>query len=80
LGCKVKLAVVATSHCLLYDIVGLTLQRTRSFNLCARNVIVGVDDSAEVDDFGGIIRIAVGSIGCVQARLDEVTSGLVDVE
>lgn len=67
MGCKVELAVVATSHCLLYDIVGLALQRTRSLDLCARDAIVRVDDSAEVDDLRSIVGIAVGSIGGVQA-------------
>lgn len=65
LRCKVELAVIATSHCLLYDIVRLTLQGTRSLDLRARDVIVRVDDSAEVDDLRSIVGIAVGSISGV---------------
>lgn len=67
LGCKVELAVVATSHCLLYNIVGPALQCARSLDLCARDVIVRIDDGAEVDHLGSIVGVAVGSIGGVQA-------------
>jgi len=41
---------------------------------------VRINDSAEVDNLGSIVGVTVGSIGSVQARLNKVTGGLVDVE